>query len=71
MPVQIIMSKATQFPSVMTLRLTQAMADDLEDVASTARLSKSDFLRRLIECAVRAAHNFDWSTLDENGRERK
>jgi len=65
------MSGAPQFPSALTLRLTQSMADDLEEVTSTARLSKSDFLRRLIECAVRAARSFDWSSLDEYGRERK
>ena len=45
------------------------MADSLAETASTARLSQSDFMRRLIQCAIRAATNFDWPSLDERGKD--
>ena len=63
------MKKARKYPSARTLRLTQPMADSLAETASTARLSQSDFMRRLIQCAIRAATNFDWPSLDERGKD--
>ena len=53
------MSSATQFPSAMTLRLTQEMADDLEELASKIGWSRSVLIRRCLAASIQAVRQFE------------
>jgi predicted transcriptional regulator len=46
------MSKTKSFPFSMTLRISCQMVDDLQDIASTLRLSRSTLIRRLLQSGI-------------------
>jgi metal-responsive CopG/Arc/MetJ family transcriptional regulator len=53
------MNRTNTFPVTMTLRLTNKMADDLDDIVSTVRLSRSKFIRHCIQAAINVARKAD------------
>jgi hypothetical protein len=59
------MSKPKQHEYAMTLRLQQAMADEIEDIAYTLNLTRAAFVRRSIRRGIEHARRHELPLLNK------
>ena len=50
------MSRRTNYPYCMTLRLSRNLETELENLAYECRMSKAGFIRRILSRAIAEAH---------------